>query len=54
MHNVGHTKRKLKERFREHLNKMKKTKQIDTFTSISNELETHDLPIKLWYNQLKK
>ena len=28
---VGQTKRKLKERFREHFNKMKKPKKIDTF-----------------------
>ena len=55
MQYVGQTKRKLKERFREHFNKMKKPKQIDSFsTSISHELETHDLQIKLWYNQSKK
>ena len=28
---VGKTKRKLKERFREHFNKMKKPEKIDTF-----------------------
>ena len=31
MQYVGKTKRKLQERFREHFNKMKKPKQIDTF-----------------------
>ena len=55
MQYVGQTKRKLKERFRKHFNKMKKPKTIDTFsTRISHELETHDLQIKLCYNQLKK
>ena len=56
MQYVGQTKRKLKERFREHFNKIKKkTKKLVLFsTSISHELETHDLQIKLCYNQLKK
>ena len=31
MQYIGQTKRKLKERFREHFNKMKKPKRIDTF-----------------------
>ena len=31
MQYVGQTKRKLKERFREYFNKMKKPKKIDTF-----------------------
>ena len=31
MQYVGQTKSKLKERFREHFNKMKKTKKIDPF-----------------------
>ena len=31
MQYVGQTKRKLKERFREHFNNIKKPKQIDTF-----------------------
>ena len=55
MQYVGKTKRKLKERFREHFNKMKKPKKklILFSTSISLELETHDLHIKLCYNQLK-
>ena len=55
MQYVGQTKRKLKERFREHFNKMKKPKKFDTFLyNISHVLETHDLQIKLCYNQLKK
>ena len=57
MQYVGQTKRKLKERFREHFNEMKKktlNKLIFFSTSISHELKTHDLQIKLWYNQLKK
>ena len=55
MQYVGQTKRKLKERFREHFNKMKKTKKMILFsTSISHELETHYLQIKLCYTQLKK
>ena len=55
MQYVGQTKRKLKERFREHFNKMKKPKKMILFsTSILLELETHDLQIKLCYNQLKK
>ena len=55
MQYVGQTKRKLKERFREHFNKMKKPKKLILFsTSISHELETHDLQIILCYNQLKK
>ena len=53
MQYVGQTKRKLKER--EHFNKMKNLNKLILFsTSISHELETHDLQIKLWYNQLKK
>ena len=55
MQYVGKTKRKLKERFREHFNKIKNPKKMILFsTSISHELETHDLQIKLCYNQLKK
>ena len=55
MQYVGQTKRKLKERFQEHFNKMKKPKKMILFsTSILHELETHDLQIKLCYNQLKK
>ena len=54
MQYVGQTKRKLKERFREHFNKMRKPKKIDTFLYILHELVTHDLQIKLCYNQLKK
>ena len=55
MQYVGQTKRKLKERFREHFNKMKNLNKLILFsTSISHELETHDLQIKLCHNQLKK
>ena len=58
MQYVGQTKRKLKERFQEHFNKMKKKtkkkKMILFSTSILHEPETHDLQIKLCYNQLKK
>ena len=55
MQYVGQTKRKLKERFREYFNKMVKPKKMILFsTCISHELETHDLQIKLCYNQLKK
>ena len=54
MQYVGQNKRKLKERFREHFNKMIKHKKMIRFsTSNSLELETHDLQIKLCYNQLK-
>ena len=55
MQHVGQTKLKLKDRFREHFNKMKKPQKMILFsTSMSNELETHDLQIKLCYNQLKR
>ena len=55
MQNVGQTKRKLKERFRDHFNKIKNLNKLILFsTTISHELETHDLHIKLWYNQMKK
>ena len=55
MQYVSQTKRKLKERFREHFNKMKNLKKMILFsTSNSHDLATHDLQIKLWYNQLKK
>ena len=54
MQYVGQTKRKLRERFREHFNKMKNQNKLILFsTSISHELDTHDLQIKLCYNQLK-
>ena len=52
MQYVGQIKHKLKERLREHFNKIKK--MIFFSTSISHKLETHDLQIKLCYNQLKK
>ena len=45
----------LKERFREHFNKMKKPKKLILFsTSISHKVETYVLQIKLCYNLLKK
>ena len=53
MQYVGQTKRKLKERFRKHFNKMKNLNKLILFSaSISHELETHDLQIKLCYNHL--
>ena len=56
MQYVGQTKRKLKERFREHFNRMKKPKQIDTFLykHFARAGNSYDLQIQLWYNQLKK
>ena len=47
---------KLNVNLKKDLNKIKKNlnKLMLFSTSISQELETHDLQIKLWYNQLKK
>ena len=54
MQYVGQTKRKLKERFREHFNKMKKPKKIDTFLyKHFARAGNSNLQIKLCYNQLK-
>ena len=46
----------LKNDFKSILVKVRKNNNILIlfFTSISHELETHDLQIKLWYNQKQK
>ena len=55
MQYVGQTKRKLKETFQEHFNKMENLNKLILFSaSISHGLEIPDLQIKLCYNQLKK